>query len=260
MDMMIYRNVILVSEDNKATKRQAFVTMAIDICRPRHLVHTLAGLLLVSSGTLSFSPNVVRDHRTTLYQQLQRHNNRHNNELEDSPLRRTFIRAGAILLVPLQSHADETFTRQTKDFSYVFTPPPNFTESKKPLPTHLDEVNFISSDTKGYQFGITVDPVRIQSLREFGSPEEVAAKVVMAEVNRDGVLDVTLVGDPVALNDNTYLVDYVSKGKRGNKHFVCKIIVQSGKLHVLTAQALEDTYDGIKKELTASIESFRALS
>ena len=155
------------------------------------------------------------------------------------------------------SFASDEFIRQTKDVSYAFTPPPQFEETKKPLPTHLDEVNFISTNMKGYQFGITVDPIRIQTLAEFGSPEEVAAKVVMAEVNRDGVLDVMLVGDPVALNDNMYLLDYISKGKRGEKHFVCKIVVQSGKLHVMTAQVLEESYDAVKKELGASVDSFR---
>jgi hypothetical protein len=40
--------------------------------------------------------------------------------------------------------------------------------------------------------------------------------------------DVTLVGNPLATKDNVYVLDYISTGnKRGIKHFVCKIVVQS---------------------------------
>ena len=46
------------------------------------------------------------------------------------------------------------------------TSTPSFQESQKPVKTHLDEVNLISNSIKGYQYGITVDPVRINSLTE----------------------------------------------------------------------------------------------
>jgi hypothetical protein len=49
---------------------------------------------------------------------------------------------------------------------YAFQPPPNFEATQKPVKTHLQEVNYVSPDIKGYQYGITVDPVRINSLRE----------------------------------------------------------------------------------------------
>ena len=49
---------------------------------------------------------------------------------------------------------------------YAFQPPPNFEATQKPVKTHLQEVNYVSTDMKGYQYGITVDPVRINSLRE----------------------------------------------------------------------------------------------
>jgi hypothetical protein len=46
----------------------------------------------------------------------------------------------------------------------------SFQESQKPVKTHLDEVNLISNSIKGYQYGITVDPVRINSLTEVCVP------------------------------------------------------------------------------------------
>jgi hypothetical protein len=50
--------------------------------------------------------------------------------------------------------------------SYSISVPSTFQETQKPVKTHLDEINFVSDDVKGYQFGITVDPVRINSLKE----------------------------------------------------------------------------------------------
>jgi hypothetical protein len=50
--------------------------------------------------------------------------------------------------------------------SYRIELPSSMKESSKPVKTHLDEVNFSSETLRGYQYGITVDPVRISSLKE----------------------------------------------------------------------------------------------
>jgi hypothetical protein len=102
---------------------------------------------------------------------------------------------------------------------------------------------------------------------KFGTPEQVAARVVLAEVNRDGVFDVTLVEDPFLTSDDTakgndyyyYILNYLSQGKRGNKHFVCKISIQANKLYVLTAQCKEEDYNVTKEELMAAVRSFKVL-
>lgn len=95
--------------------------------------------------------------------------------------------------------------------------------------------------------------------------------MVLAELNRDGVFDVTLVEDPFmtrnkddgdgATNDNDYyyILHYLSQGKRGNKHFVCKISIQANKLYVLTAQSKEEDYKDTKEELMAAVRSFQVL-
>jgi hypothetical protein len=147
------------------------------------------------------------------------------------------------------------FMRQ--EFGYSIQLPPSLSQpSNKPLKTHLDEVNF---NGDGLQVGITVDPVRISSLQQFGTPPEVAARVVTAEVNRDGVFEVTLLKDPVETQDGAYLLTYLSKGKRGDKHFVCKIYIENQKLHVLTAQVKEADYGRKEKEVMAVVDSFRIL-
>lgn len=192
--------------------------------------------------------------------------------------RRTLLQQAAILLTISWSgtcaaanaleeqSASKLFTRKTDQFAYEFQPPPNFAEpSQKPLKTHLDEVIIKASDRSGYQFGITVDPVRINSLTEFGTPEEVAAKVVLAEVNRDGVFDVKLMQDPVSKqddksNDTTfYQLNYLSSGKRGDKRFVAKFYIQNQKLYALTAQCKEADYGALEPEMLAAVASFRVL-
>ena len=49
---------------------------------------------------------------------------------------------------------------------YTIQIPNTMNQGQKPVKTHLDEVNFKSDSIKGYQLGITVDPVRINSLKE----------------------------------------------------------------------------------------------
>jgi hypothetical protein len=154
------------------------------------------------------------------------------------------------------AHDDAAVDFISKEFGYSIQLPPTLSEpSNKPLKTHLDEVNF---NGDGLQVGITVDPVRITSLQQFGTPPEVAARVVTAEVNRDGVFEVTLLKDPVETQEGAYLLTYLSKGKRGDKHFVCKIYIKNQKLHVLTAQVKEAEYSQKEKEMMAIVDSFRA--
>jgi hypothetical protein len=185
----------------------------------------------------------------------------------------------------VSSSSDTThspFTRTSDRFAYSFQPPDSLTQSNKPLKTHLDEVNFIASDNdKSYQIGITVDPVRINSLVEFGTPAEVAAKVVLAEVNRDGVYNVTLLQDPMAGQQQQsaaaksstdsattsvtpgavdyYQLDYLSQGKRGDKRFVCKFLIYRNMLYALTAQCRQEDYDRLSSELLPAVESFHVI-
>jgi hypothetical protein len=55
-----------------------------------------------------------------------------------------------------------------QQLSYEIVIPSSMKGSAKPVKTHLDEINFLSEAIKGYQYGITVDPVRITSLKEVG--------------------------------------------------------------------------------------------
>lgn len=146
-------------------------------------------------------------------------------------------------------------------FGYTVTPPPSFVASNKPLKTHLDEINFSPPGVRGYTLGVTVDPVRISGIRDFGTPEEVAAPVVTAEVNRDGVFEVTLAKDPKEdASAGCYDIEYISDGKRGTKRFVTRIYVTGGFLYVLTLQSKQAEYDAARElDALKCVKSFRPL-
>jgi hypothetical protein len=171
---------------------------------------------------------------------------------------------------------DGLYVRKTDRFAYEFRPPPSRFDgpTQKPLKTHVDEVNFVAV-VGGYQFGITVDPVRIDRLEDFGTPEQVAAKVVLAEVNRDGVFEVTLMEDPItgkttmtttesndtaAAETTFYQLNYLSTGKRGTKRFVAKFFIENQYLYALTAQCKEEMYNTLKDEILQAVQSFRVIS
>ena len=161
----------------------------------------------------------------------------------------------------------EPYTRTSSSsdkyqFSYTITPPPTFIPGNKPLKTHLDEINFAPEPSiRGYTLGITVDPVRISSITQFGTPEEVAARVVTAEVKRDGVFKVTLAKDPIEDKQaGCYDIEFISDGKRGTKRSVTRIYVKDGYLYVLTAQSKEDEYDaGRERDIYDAVRTFKPL-
>ena len=99
---------------------------------------------------------------------------------------------------------------------------------------------------------------------QFGTPEEVAARVVTAEVNRDGVFDVTLLEDPYQINNgvvDAYVLKYLSVGKRGRKVYTNKIFISPSQLlYVLTAQCKEDDFPAQEKDIKKTIESFQTSS
>ncbi|CAN0152634.1 unnamed protein product, partial [Discosporangium mesarthrocarpum] len=83
---------------------------------------------------------------------------------------------------------------RSPDGSFQLSYPTGFVGFSKPLKTHKEEVNFKSEDTKGYEVGVVVDPVKLESLEKFGTPEEVGARVLKVEQGKDGTLETKLYG------------------------------------------------------------------
>ena len=94
-------------------------------------------------------------------------------------------------------------------------------------------------------------------MNQFGTPEQVAARVVTAEVNRDGIFEVTLLEDPYEVVDGAYLLHYLSVGKRGNKEYYNKIFIVNNQLYVLTAQVKQEDFVTQAKEITRVVSSFQ---
>lgn len=96
-------------------------------------------------------------------------------------------------------------------------------------------------------------------------------------MNRDGVFEVTLLADPYEV-DGAYILQYLSVGKRGNKHYYNKIFISddgatsstaaaaaaagptTNLLYVLTAQVKQDDYESQKAELERVVASFQLSS
>ena len=142
--------------------------------------------------------------------------------------------------------------------------PDDWVPAPKPVKTHLSE-SILQSPIKGVSLGVTVDPVKIASLRQFGSAEQVATRVLDTELTRDGVKDVLLrkvsaeEGEPPY-----YLIEYLVESSRGRKVYVCKYCIYQQRLYVLQAQAKQDTFDAandasVRDTLAAAVSSFRVL-
>ena len=61
---------------------------------------------------------------------------------------------------------NDPYVERGNGFAYRFVYPPDFEPGAKPVKTHLFEINWKSTNTPKYTFGITIDPVRISSLKE----------------------------------------------------------------------------------------------
>ena len=160
--------------------------------------------------------------------------------------------------------------RVDDQFAYRVSFPTDWADAPKPVRTHLHEL-LLSSPTgyKGGKLGITVDPVKINSLEEFGNLDEVTKRVLTVEEGRDGVTSVTLrsnaaeAADAAAGKPSYYAIEWATVSSRGTKVYCCKYCIAQKKLYVLQAQANLDAYDndeGVRSALTSIVSSFQVSS
>lgn len=156
--------------------------------------------------------------------------------------------------------ADKAYQNSKSGFQLAY--PAEWKEAKKPVQTHQDEILFKSSSTKGTEVGITVDPVKIDSLSQFGTPKEVGKKVMGVERAKDGVLSAKLLAVGQADYEGVpyYTIEYESESTRGNKHFIACVAINKKKLYVLTAQAKIDSFPKEEQNLRRVVASFRLTS
>ena len=113
--------------------------------------------------------------------------------------------------------------------------------------------------------GLTVDPVKIDSLEQFGTLATVTDRVLTVEEGRDGVTDVKLRGAAEERPAGTlyYAITYEVTSSRGKKVYLCRYAIARGRLFVLQLQAPADTWDadaGVRDALGAVAASLEVAS
>lgn len=129
--------------------------------------------------------------------------------------RRSFMTLAAIAVASPTAPALASIANlRDEQFGYTLSYPDDWVPAPKPVKTHLSE-SLLQSPIRGVSLGVTVDPVKINSLTQFGTAEQasqnsaankakhddthrptrvaqVAARVLDTELTRDGVKDVFL--------------------------------------------------------------------
>lgn len=132
--------------------------------------------------------------------------------------RRSFLTLAAIAVAsPTAPALASIASLRDQQFGYTLSYPDDWVPAPKPVKTHLSE-SLLQSPIRGVSLGVTVDPVKINSLTQFGTAEQasqsltahtivsrilledtaparvtqVAARVLDTELTRDGVKDVFL--------------------------------------------------------------------
>ena len=158
-----------------------------------------------------------------------------------------------------QSRADGgggVSTAGSDKYGYKFDYPDSWKVSKKPVQTHMDEI--LVKKGGGTEVGVAVDPVKIDSIVKFGTPKEVAARVIGVERKKDGVTGARLIASSAVERDGNsyYVIEYESKSSRGDKHFISCVTIAGKKLYAMTAQAKIDKFEESEADLRAAVASF----
>jgi hypothetical protein len=147
-------------------------------------------------------------------------------------------------------------TAGSDKYGYKFDYPDSWKVSKKPVQTHMDEI--LVKKGGGTEVGVAVDPVKIDSIVKFGTPKEVAARVIGVERKKDGVTGARLIASSAEERDGNsyYVIEYESKSSRGDKHFISCVTIAGKKLYAMTAQAKIAMFEESEADLRAAVASF----
>ena len=82
--------------------------------------------------------------------------------------------SASLPLAPMRAFADVALGEvdlNDEKFAYRLTYPAGWTPASKPVKTHLSEL-LIKSPVKGVSLGVSIDPVKIETLEQFGTAEQ----------------------------------------------------------------------------------------
>mmetsp|Transcript_17072 Transcript_17072/g.25248 ORF Transcript_17072/g.25248 Transcript_17072/m.25248 type:complete len:231 (+) Transcript_17072:70-762(+) len=158
----------------------------------------------------------------------------------------------------LNSEAFDLQTYAPPDGSFSFQYPSDFKFYKKLIKTHQFEVNAKSSSVKGFEIGVAVDPVRIDSLDQFGSVEEVGKKVVDVELSKDGCIDAKLKSFSSNRSNGllSYTISYLVENTHYTSGFESKIFIANKKLYVCTGKCKQSDLDKLSNQMNLIVGSF----
>ncbi len=143
-----------------------------------------------------------------------------------------------------------------KDGMYTFQYSSDLVSSPKLVKTHKEELYYKSKNIKGFNAGLTIDPVKIKSLKEFGTFDELANKLLSIEKAKEGMFDAAIISASESLDSSNtpypvYDIEYKVDSSRGKKHYYVKATIVDNRLYVFTVQANEDSLDDINFKNTA---------
>eukprot|EP01039_Chlorochromonas_danica_P009814 gene9813-10856_t len=172
----------------------------------------------------------------------------------------TVISTLALFPVPsIASDLTNTYTSTQGHFSFKY--PDTFLPSPKLLKTHQVETLFSSESTKGYTMGVAVDPVKINSIREFVKVDQLADRVLAIEKAKEGYIDGKIVSATEAVINRqgeelpVYELDYLVETTRGQNHYLVRATIANKQLYVFTVQCKEKDYDSLKEEMKDAVKT-----
>lgn len=148
------------------------------------------------------------------------------------------------------------------EFAYTLSVPSAWVPDDKPVKTHQHEMLLAApSSPARAKVGVTIDPVSIGRLEDFGTAEQTAERVLAVERGRDGVKTVALRGLAVESGEPSYyVIEWASTTSRGDKVFCCRYAIANRRLYVLQASAKLEAFESdaaVREELKAIVDSFK---
>ncbi|BDA46952.1 PsbP domain-containing protein 2, chloroplastic [Coccomyxa sp. Obi] len=142
-----------------------------------------------------------------------------------SSLHNTASAADAEIIQQLQ-----TYTSPKQD--YKFQIPSDWQKTDK----SGADVLFVEPSGKAGDIGVTVSPVRIKSLEQFGDLKAVGDRLLAAESSKESTESVELVSSSSRRGEKgtlIYTYDYILDTTRGKKRIVSTVAVAGQKLYII---------------------------
>jgi len=157
--------------------------------------------------------------------------------------------------IPSRAIAGEVYSDAANDFQLV--PPPRWESGSKSGASAF----FTDPDSKFNNLGVTITPVKIATLQEFGTAKAVADSIIAFEKKKESTKEAILNDLSSRTNEGAdqltyYDFDYTLSSTRGNKRVVSTVCVYDKKLYIVNGQYFCKA-DACKDEEAAKLGEIR---